>query len=310
MTGAAAWRGYWVAAPTPFRLDGKLDDEAMRAMYEMYVADGVHGVLVNGTTGEWFSQTPEERRRVAEIAVESVGRAVPVVIGCTTYTPAETIELARHAASIGADGACSTPPPYAHPSTEEIVHFYATITEAVDLPWMVYNWPRGTAVDIDVATCIRLAQLERVVAIKDSTGDELKCARACEAVSGDVAFFGRFIHRVGLAFYRELGGAGNIDGGGLGARYSVPYFEALWAGDLGEARELGARYAALSSSIVNPDYSGKFASPTAQLKAAMRLLAQPGGYVRPPLLELTDPEALRLLGDALADAGLMDREPS
>ena len=284
-----AWRGYWVAAPTTFEAGGELDEQAFRQLLSLYLSQGVHGLLVNGTTGEWFAQSPAERRRVAEIAVSEIAGQIPVVIGCTSYTPAETIALAEHARTIGADGAASTPPPYVHPSDQEVLAFFRAVTDAVDLPWMVYNWPRGTAVDIPVATCAALAALDRVVALKDSTGDELKCAAACEAVSGKIRFFGRFIHRLGLALWRELGGDGNIDGGGLGAPFAVPYFEALWRGDLDEARRLGARYAHLAAQLVTSDYSGRFASPTAQLKAAMNLLGQPGTHVRPPLLDLTDP---------------------
>jgi 1-pyrroline-4-hydroxy-2-carboxylate deaminase len=303
------WRGYWVAAPTAFGAGGELDEQAFRKVLSLYLSQGVHGLLVNGTTGEWFAQSPAERRRVAEVAVSEVAGQVPVVIGCTSYTPAETIGLAEHARSIGAAGAASTPPPYAHPSDAEVLAFFQTVTGAVDIPWMVYNWPRGTAVDLPVATCVALAALDRVVALKDSTGDELKCAAACEAVSGTIRFFGRFIHRLGLALWRELGGDGNIDGGGLGAPFAVPYFEALWRGDLDEARRLGAQYANLAAQLVSPDYSGRFASPTAQLKAAMNVLGQPGTHVRPPLLDLTDPGGLRRLSQALRAGGLDQPRP-
>lgn len=98
------WKGYWVAATTPFAQHGALDEAAWRAGLRHYLGLGVHGVLVNGTSGEWFSQSEAERRRVAEIAVEELKGRIPVVIGCTTYTPAATIELALHARHIGADG--------------------------------------------------------------------------------------------------------------------------------------------------------------------------------------------------------------
>src|SRR5699024_7243675 len=107
------WRGYWPAAPTPYTADGKLDENALVRLLALYVDQGVHGVLINGTTGEWFSQTRAERRRVAEIAVATVAGRIPVVVGCTSYTPGETIELAREVKAIGADGALATPPPYA-----------------------------------------------------------------------------------------------------------------------------------------------------------------------------------------------------
>lgn len=298
------WRGYWVAAPTAFGADLAFDQHAFREVLRLYLSQGVHGLLINGTTGEWFAQSPSERRQVAEVAVHEVAGQVPVVIGCTSFTPAETSGLAAHARDIGAAGAASTPPPYAHPTDAEVVAFFQTVTEAVEIPWMVYNWPRGTAVDLQIGTCVRLAELAGVVALKDSTADELKSAQTCEAVSGSIRFFGRFIHRLGMALARELGGDGNIDGGGLGAPFAVPYFEALWRDDLETARRLGAAYTGLMGQLITPDYSGRFASPTAQIKAAMNLLGQPGTRVRPPLANVDDAATLAAIGAALRAGGL------
>jgi 1-pyrroline-4-hydroxy-2-carboxylate deaminase len=302
--GDVDWRGYWPAAPTPFTAEGDIDEPAWRALLNLYAEQGVHGVLVNGTTGEWFSQTPAERRRVAELAVAELAGRVPVVIGCGAFTAAESAGFGEHARRIGADGILTTPPPYAHPSQDEIFAFYREIAETVELPLMVYNWPRGTAVDITVDTAVRLARLHNVVAIKDSSGDELKVARTCEALAGSVRVFGRFIHRRGMAVMAEFGGDGNIDGGALGAPYAVPFYEAYWSGDLDLARRWSARYERLTALLVNADYSSKFASPTSQLKAAMRLIGQPGGHVRPPLLPLDDRDRLARLAAALTEAGL------
>ena len=304
------WHGYWVAAPTAFDADLAIDERAFRAVLRLYLSQGVHGLLINGTTGEWFAQSPRERRQVAAIAVQEVAGQVPVVIGCTSFTPAETSELAAHARDIGAAGAAATPPPYAHPTDAEVVRFFTTVTDAVDIPWMVYNWPRGTAVDLAVSTCVQLAELGRVVALKDSTADELKSAAACEAVAGSIRFFGRFIHRRGMALVRELGGDGNIDGGGLGAQFAVPYFEALWRDDLDSARKLGAAYGDLMGRLITADYSGRFASPTAQIKAAMNLLGQPGGRVRPPLTDVDDDATLAAIGAALRAGGLDPGTPA
>jgi 1-pyrroline-4-hydroxy-2-carboxylate deaminase len=74
------WKRYWVVAPTPFTVQGTLDENALRSVLHLYNKQGAHGVLINGTTGEWFSQTETERRRVAEVAVEEHGAKIPVVI--------------------------------------------------------------------------------------------------------------------------------------------------------------------------------------------------------------------------------------
>lgn len=305
------WRGYWVAAPTPFTASGMVDEAGCAALTDLYVAQGVHGLLVNGSTGEWFSQSPAERRRVVEIAVESAAARVPVVVGVSAYTAAEAIRLAEHAAGIGADGVLATPPPYVHPTPDEIVAFYAAISSATDLPFMVYNWPRGVGVDLAETPGLmaRLADLDNVVAIKDSTGDWLRVLETVEAVADRVRVFGSFISRRGLAVLGGLGGDGNIDGGGLGARFGVSFYDAVAEGDTPAAETAALRYGDISGRLINPDYSGRFASPIAQLKAAMSMLGQPAGPPRPPLLPLTDRVALGAIQAILSEGGILERAP-
>lgn len=300
------WAGYWPAAPTPFRADGALDEPGLAALMELYASHGVHGVLVNGSTGEWFSQSEAERRRVAEVVVEAVAGRFPVVVGVTAYTAAEASELARHAHAAGADGVLATPPPYVHPSADEIVAFYRTVSEATPLPFMVYNWPRGVAVDMAGLPGLmdRLADLPQVAAIKDSTGDWNAMVSTVEAVSERVRVFGSLSHRKGLALMLGLGGDGAIDGGGVGAPYAVPFFEAVQAGDADLARFWVDKYQAISGRLIAGDYSGRFASPISQLKAAMTLLEQPAGPVREPLLPVTDADTLRTIATILREAGL------
>src|SRR5262249_34117249 len=133
------------------------------------LGEGVHGLFVNGTTGEWFSQTPEERRLVAETAVDQVAGRVPVVIGCTALTAREAAELGRHALGAGAAGIGSTPPPASKTYPDETVAYYADLSAGVDGPILVYNWPHGTSVDIDAELALRLMAVGNVVGIKDST---------------------------------------------------------------------------------------------------------------------------------------------
>jgi 4-hydroxy-tetrahydrodipicolinate synthase len=268
----------------------------------------VHGVLINGTTGEWFSQTEAERRRVAEIAVEELRGKIPVVIGCTTFTPSQTIALGLHAREIGADGMLSTPPPYAAPTPREVVAFFSAISDSVDLPIMVYNWAHGVAVEITWETAIELAKIPRVVAIKDSTMNRVQALTTLEKVGDRVRIFGGFIDRLGLSVLRDLGGDGNIDGGGLGARFAVAFYEAFWRDDFTAARNAAGRYVGLMTRLIRPDWSGTFGSPQAQIKACMNMLGQPGGHVRPPLLPIDDPQQREMLRQILDDAGLFANE--
>jgi 1-pyrroline-4-hydroxy-2-carboxylate deaminase len=299
------WAGYWPAAPTPFRADGSVDPEGIRALMELYVASGVHGVLVNGSTGEWFSQSTAERRQVAEIAIDAVAGRIPVVIGVSDYTAAGASALARHAEESGADGVLATVPPYVHPSPDEAVAFYERLSSATALPFMVYNWPRGVAVDLAATPGLmaRLAALPQVAAIKDSTGDWNAMVGTVEAVADEVRVFGSLTHRRGLALMLGLGGDGAIDGGGVGAPFAVPFFDAVAARDADLARFWVDKYQAISGRLIAPDYSGRFASPIPQLKAAMTILDQPAGPVREPLLPVGRDQLATIAG-ILREAGL------
>jgi 4-hydroxy-tetrahydrodipicolinate synthase len=170
---------------------------------------------------------------------------------------------------------------------------------------MAYNWPRGTNVEIRGELAVQVADIDHVVAIKDSTADKLHAMDTLEAVVDRVRVFGTFINRVGIGLLREIGGDGNIDGGGLGAAYGAGFYNAFWEGDLDAARTHAKHYVQLSRALVNPDWTGRFGSPTSQLKAAMKLLGQPGGYPRLPLLPVDDPDSLAQLSKVLESAGLM-----
>ena len=304
-----SWRGYWPAAPTPFTADGEIDEDALRSLMELYVTQGVHGILINGSTGEWFSQSSDERARVAQLAVAQVAGRCPVVIGVSAYTAAESTELARRAAAAGADGLLATVPPYVHPDAAETIAYYQQVSSATDLPFMIYNWPRGVAVDLGASPGLlaRLADLDRVVAIKDSTGDWLSMLGTVESCADRVLVFGSFLHRRGLAALFEIGGDGNIDGGGVGAPFAVPAYESVWAADRESARLWVDRYQLLSGGLIKSDYSGVFASPIPQLKALMAMLGQPGGHVRPPLLPLVDPAQLAQMRIIAEESGLAAR---
>lgn len=304
-TATPGWRGYWPAAPTPFGPSGELDLESFRRVIELYVSHGVHGILVNGTTGEWWAQTASERLAVAQCAVDAAAKRVPVVIGVSDFTPARCLELAEGAAVAGADGVLATVPPYVHPSDAEAARWYETLSSGSPLPVMVYNWPRGVGVDLSPEVLIEVAAMDNVAAIKDSSGDELKTLNTLERLGDRIPFFARFISRRGLAILREVGGAGNIDGGGVGALLASSFYESVWKEDFDAARDYAGRYQLLASALTYADYSGRFGSPVSQVKAVMRALGQPGGHVRPPLLDVADDVARDQVWGALEESGLL-----
>lgn len=301
------WQGYWPACPTPFDAQGRFDPVAQRALLDFYIGAGMHGLLINGTTGEWFAQSAEERRQVAENALAHVAGRVPVVIGCTAYTAAEAAELARHAIDHGAAGVAATPPPYAKTYEDETIQFYRDIAEAVpDAPLMIYNWPHGTCVDISPALAGRLVEIDTVVAFKDSTPDAQQFYETARTVSGRARVFGPFMSQAGYEALCAGGGDGFIGGGSLFGRPDADFWEAHWRGDGDACRAHAARTDRLFPQLWLPGgWGGIHGGYQSQLKALMAMLGQPGGHVRPPRLPVTDPERLAALRKVLVDEGLL-----
>jgi len=103
--------------------------------------------------------------------IDAVAGRITVVVGCTAYTAREAGALAKHAVAAGADGVESTAPPYVKPFDHEIVAYYEELGGATGAPLMVYNWVHGTAVDMKADLVLRLAEIDTIVALKDSTPD-------------------------------------------------------------------------------------------------------------------------------------------
>jgi dihydrodipicolinate synthase/N-acetylneuraminate lyase len=137
------WRGYIPAITTPFSEKGDLDICAIERLLPWLVQEGMHGVLIAGTQGEWFSLSQQERSQLFEIAGSLLRGRMALIAGCTAFTAHEVIENARVAAGNGFDGIIITPPPYIVPTEEEILGFYRDVNDAVELPICVYNWPPG-----------------------------------------------------------------------------------------------------------------------------------------------------------------------
>lgn len=164
------FKGVITALVTPFR-DGALDVDAFRELIERQVRAGVSGVVPVGTTGESPTVSTAEHHRIVEICVEAVGGRCRVIAGAGANDTMKSIELARHAKTVGADGCLVVAPYYNKPSQEGMYRHFAAINDAVELPMLLYNVPGRTVVDISNETVARLAKLPNVVGIKDATGD-------------------------------------------------------------------------------------------------------------------------------------------
>ena len=280
------WSGYIPAVTTPFTADGSLDRAAWCELVEWMVAEGMHGIAVAGTTGEWFSLTGEERQDLFRLAAEVVEGRITVLGGCMAFTPREVIEHAKGAKQAGLDGILLTPPPYVVPGEREIVAWYEALSEAVEMPICVYNWPRGTGVDMQPPLLRRLAAIPNVVAIKNSTGDFGAFVQGLFAVRGEVRYFGVPMNESGIMLLDE-GADGTLGAGAVLGSDHPRFFDRAWAGDVEGALRLGARDRVILEEWFLPDYSPRFGSAQSVMKAALNARGLPGGHPRPPLLPLT-----------------------
>ena len=288
------WRGYIPALTTPFLADGGLDRGGWQELVEWAVSEGVHGVVVAGSSGEWFSLEATERVELFELAHRQVAGRVPVIGCCNALRPAESLRFGEAAAEIGLDGIICAPPPYAVPNDDEIVAFYTWLAERVSLPLCLYNWPRGTNVDMGPGLLARLADVDAVVAVKNSTGSLAGFLQTFFELKDSIRIFGFGSDELAITLIGTHGGDGTIGGGAVLGREHPAFFEAIWDGRLDDARHWGARDGAFFKFSMTADFSPTFASAQAVMKAALNLRGLPGGYPRPPYLPLTAEQTERV----------------
>lgn len=296
------WRGYIPAITTPFTQDRELDVKGFGTLLEWLDGEGMHGIVVAGTTGEWFSLTNEERRTLLELAGRQLRGKRTLIAGCNAFSAAQVVAHAELAASSGFDGILVTPPPYVMPSEAEIFEFYRYVSAHVSLPICVYNWPPGTNVDMSCELLERLAELDKVVAIKNSTGRLDRFLRSFFALKERVRIFGFGMDELGASLVKVYGGDGTMGAGAVLGREHPDFYNHLWRGDLAEALRCGARDRQIMSDWFTEDLTGRFGSAPAILKEALNMQGLPGGFPRPPILEISE-EGRARVADTLRRLG-------
>jgi len=292
-------RGVIPALTTPFKEDRSLDIGGYERLVEAVIGDGVHGLLVNGCTGESWAVTDDERAQVFATAVRVARGRVPVVAGCGAMLPHQAIEKTRQAAAAGCDAVLLQPPYYILPSLEEVGQFYREVMDASPLPVVIYNIPRRTGINLTVDLVDRLADHPKAIALKESSKDFLLLADMIRKVGDRISVFAGYAALLGLAAIAH-GAVGYMDSSTpvLG-RKSVRFFEAAMAGDLASARRLQAEM-----SQLNAGFFGVGTFP-AGVKAALDMLGRPGGWPRDPVKPLDAEKRAKIRG-VLVAAGLIE----
>lgn len=165
------YEGIYTPAVTPLASDGQIDKKAFAAILEYLIGSGVHGIIIGGSTGEYYAHTPQERFDLAAYAKDVIGGRLPLIVGTGATRTEDAIEYAKAAKAIAADAILVTTPPYALPTDQENALHAIAIDRAAGLPIMLYNYPGRMGVSMGEEYLARVSRLKNVVAIKESSGD-------------------------------------------------------------------------------------------------------------------------------------------
>ena len=169
-------KGSMPALITPFK-NGAVDLKGLKALVEWHIAEGSHGLVPVGTTGESPTLSHEEHEAVVSAVVEAAAGRIPIVAGAGSNNTAESLRFMHHAKDVGASAALVVTPYYNKPTQEGLIAHFKTLHDACDLPIVIYNIPGRSVVDMSPATMGELAKLPRIIGVKDATGD---LARVCQ----------------------------------------------------------------------------------------------------------------------------------
>ena len=281
------------AMVTPFTADGGLDLAGAQELADHLVRHGSDGLVVSGTTGESPTTSDAEKAELLRAVVEAVGERAFVLAGVGTYDTAHSLELARDAEKLGADGLLVVTPYYSRPPQDGLLAHFRAIGDATGLPLMLYDIPIRTGAPIETPTLLELADHPRVVAVKDAKGQLAESSRVLRET--DLAYYsGDDVATLPLL---SVGGCGVVSVVAHVVGQDVAALVAAYdRGDAAGARSLHQR--------LLPVFTGFFRAQGVVLtKAALRRLGLPAGPVRLPLLDAT-PAQVQTLCDDCGEAGV------
>jgi 4-hydroxy-tetrahydrodipicolinate synthase len=290
-------KGSFPALITPMK-NGHIDEDAFRKFVNWQIKEGSHGLVPVGTTGESPTVTPEEHKRVIEIAIEMAASRVPVIAGTGSNNTEEAIEYTLHAKMAKADAALIVVPYYNKPTQDGIYAHFSAIARAVDIPILVYNVPGRTVANISVETLARLAKdHDNIIGTKDASADLTRPSRQREA-SGEA--FIQLSGEDGTALgFNAHGGVGCISvTANVAPRLCAEFQNATLAGDYGKALKLQDRLMPLHTALF-------VETSPAPIKYAVSLLGHCQADIRLPLVEPSE-ACKKQVRAAMVHAGLLN----
>ncbi len=292
----SVFRGAFVAIITPF-VDGRVDEQGLVDLIEFHIANGTHGIVPCGTTGESATMSHDEHHQVVRLTVKTVNGRVPVLAGSGSNSTTEAIDLTEHAKQAGVDGVLMVSPYYNKPSQEGLYRHYKAVAEAVDIPIILYNVPSRTGSNILPGTVARLAAIDSIVGIKEATGDLNQISDVIRLCPKDFAILsGDDFTSLATVL---IGGTGVISVvSNVAPKDMADMMNAALAGDLDRAKQQHYKLFPLMKAMfydTNPVPAKKSLELMGKIKS---------GTPRLPLYPMND-ETLSRLKVALADYGLI-----
>jgi len=290
------FKGSIPALVTPFK-DGAVDFDTLKKLVDWHVAEGSHGLVPVGTTGESPTLSHAEHGQVIAAVVKAAAGRIPVIAGAGSNSTAEGIELIRHAEAVGADAALVVTPYYNKPTQRGLIAHFTAMHDACGLPIIIYNIPGRSVVDMLPDTMAELAKLPRIVGVKDATGRIERVSQqraACGA--GFIQLSGEDATALG---FNAHGGTGCISvTANVAPRLCSEFQEATLRGDYATALAYQDRLMPLHEAIfVEPGLCGA--------KYAMSRLGLCSDEVRLPLSGLLE-DTRGQIDAAMRHAGLIN----
>ncbi|KGJ06739.1 dihydrodipicolinate synthase [Paracoccus halophilus] len=290
------FKGSLPALVTPFTPDGELDLPALEKLVEWHIAQGSHGLVPVGTTGESPTLSHDEHRLVVEEVIRVAAGRIPVIAGAGSNSTREGIGLVQHAQAAGADAALVVTPYYNKPTQAGLIAHYTALHDASNLPIIIYNIPGRSVIDMSPETMGELAKLPRIIGVKDATGrlervsqQRISCGTDFIQLSGEDA--------TALGFNAH-GGVGCISvTANVAPGLCADFQTATLAGDYARALEF--------QDLLMPLHVAIFLEPgVTGAKYAMSRLGLCSDRVRLPLVGLSD-GVKAAIDAAMAHAGLI-----
>lgn len=281
------FRGAGVAIVTPMKANGEVDYDQFRDLIEFQIAGGTDSIVVCGTTGEASTLTHEEHLDVIKYCVEVVAGRIPVIAGTGSNCTQTAIYLSREAAKYGVDGLLLVSPYYNKATQNGLYAHFKAVAESVDIPILLYNVPSRTGCNILPETIVRLCKdVKNIVGVKEASGNISQITQLAALAEGKVDIYSGNDDQIVPIL--ALGGLGVISVlSNVAPRQTHEICEKFFQGDVAGSRKLQLEAINLCSALfceVNP----------IPVKKALELMGKCSGYLRMPLTEMEEKNALRL----------------